>query len=358
MNDSPEASPLSTSPAATLTRADFEYPLPEDLIAQHPPAERGASRLLHVEPGATLRLTDLGFSDLTQRLLPGDLLIMNDTRVIKARLHGHKQSGGRIELLVERIETDCDAIAMIRSSHPPTTGSVLHFDGTTATVTSRSGAFFGLRFDMPVLALLDRAGALPLPPYIRHVPDANDDERYQTVYARHPGAVAAPTAGLHFDQALLARLAETGIQQAFVTLHVGAGTFQPMRHDDPAQHVMHAERYNVPAETVAAIAATRARGGRVVAVGTTSMRTLEAATSDNGTLAAGGGETALFIRPGYRFKAVDALITNFHLPGSTLMMLVAAFAGLDAIKAAYAHAVAQRYRFFSYGDAMLLERAP
>jgi S-adenosylmethionine:tRNA ribosyltransferase-isomerase len=358
MHDAPEASPPSTSPAATLTRGDFEYLLPEDLIAQHPPAERGASRLLHVEPGAGLRLTDLGFSDLTQRLLPGDLLIMNDTRVIKARLHGHKQSGGRIELLVERIETDCDAIAMIRSSHPPATGSVLHFDGATATVTSRSGAFFGLRFDMPVLALLDRAGALPLPPYIRHLPDANDDERYQTVYARHPGAVAAPTAGLHFDQALLARLAETGIQQAFVTLHVGAGTFQPMRHDDPAQHVMHAERYNVPVETVAAIAATRARGGRVVAVGTTSMRTLEAATSDNGTLAAGGGETALFIRPGYRFKAVDSLITNFHLPGSTLMMLVAAFAGLDAIKAAYAHAVAQRYRFFSYGDAMLLERAP
>lgn len=357
MHDSPEAPAASTSPAATLTRADFEYPLPDELIAQHPPAERGASRLLHVEPGATLRLTDLDFGDLTQRLLPGDLLIMNDTRVIKARLHGRKQSGGRIELLVERLDTDCDAIAMIRSSHPPAIGSVLHFDGATATVTSRDGAFFGLRFDMPVLALLDRAGALPLPPYIRHVPDANDHERYQTVYARHPGAVAAPTAGLHFDEALLARLDERGIGRAFVTLHVGAGTFQPMRHDDPAQHVMHAERYNVPTETVDAIDDTRARGGRVVAVGTTSLRTLESATSDNGTLTVGSSETALFIRPGYRFKAVDALITNFHLPGSTLMMLVAAFAGLDAIKAAYAHAVAQRYRFFSYGDAMLLERA-
>ncbi len=362
MHDSPEAPAASTSPAATLTRADFEYPLPDELIAQHPPAERGASRLLHVEPGAALpltdlRLTDLRISDLTRRLLPGDLLIMNDTRVIKARLHGHKHSGGKIELLVERIDTECEAIAMIRSSHPPAPGSMLHFDGATATVTSRDGAFFGLRFDMPVLALLDRAGALPLPPYIRHVPDAQDDERYQTVYARHPGAVAAPTAGLHFDETLLVRLAESGIGRAFVTLHVGAGTFQPMRHDDPAQHVMHAERYQVPVETVDAIAATRARGGRVVAVGTTSLRTLEAATSDSGILTAGSSETALFIRPGYRFKAVDALITNFHLPGSTLMMLVAAFAGLDAIRAAYAHAVAQRYRFFSYGDAMLLERA-
>jgi len=363
MHDSSEAPDASISPAATLTRADFEYPLPDELIAQHPPAERGASRLLHVEPGAALtpprlRLTDLLISNLPQRLQPGDLLIMNDTRVIKARLHGHKHSGGRIELLIERVDAECDAIAMIRSSHPPAPGATLHFDGATATVISRDGAFFGLRFDRPVLALLDRAGALPLPPYIRHVPDANDHERYQTVYARHPGAVAAPTAGLHFDETLLARLAESGIDRAFVTLHVGAGTFQPMRHDDPAQHVMHAERYNVPVETVSPISAARARGVRVVAVGTTALRTLEAATSDNGTLAAGSGETALFIRPGYRFKAVDALVTNFHLPGSTLMMLVAAFAGLDAIKAAYAHAVAQRYRFFSYGDAMLLERAP
>jgi S-adenosylmethionine:tRNA ribosyltransferase-isomerase len=352
--------PTPASPAAPdATRlSDYDYALPPELVAQHPPAARTASRLLHVEPTAAgaPRLTDLGFADLPSRLRAGDLLVLNDTRVIKARLAGRKASGGRIELLIERLLDAREAVAMVRASHPPAIGSVLALDGgARATVTSRDGAFFGLAFDAPVLELLERAGSLPLPPYIEHAPGEDDEARYQTVYARHPGAVAAPTAGLHFDEALFAALEAAGVSRAFVTLHVGAGTFLPVRDDDVSRHVMHAERYHVPAGTAEAVAATRARGGRVVAVGTTSMRTLESAARDDGTLAAGWGETALFIRPGFRFRAVDALVTNFHLPKSTLMMLVAAFAGLPAIRAAYAHAIERRYRFFSYGDAMLLE---
>jgi S-adenosylmethionine:tRNA ribosyltransferase-isomerase len=352
-------SPQTTDPA-TLRLSDYDFELPDALIAQHPPAVRGASRLLHVAPGdapGAPRLADRVFGDLPRLLAPGDLLVMNDTRVIKARLHGAKASGGRVELLVERVTGERDAVAMIRASHPPQPGSTLAFDGASATVVSRDGAFFALAFDAPVLPLLERAGRLPLPPYIRHAADDEDDERYQTVYARHPGAVAAPTAGLHFDDAMLAALEAAGIGRAFVTLHVGAGTFQPVREEDPSRHVMHAERYHVPEATAAAIAAARARGARVVAIGTTSLRTLEAAADADGRVAAGWGETALFVRPGYRFRVVDRLLTNFHLPRSTLLMLVAAFVGFDAMRAAYAHAVAQRYRFFSYGDAMLVEPA-
>ena len=354
--------PAPDADAPALRLSDFDYALPPELIAQHPPAVRTDSRLLHVVPhdGADdrPRLDDRAFTDLPSLLRPGDLLVLNDTRVIRARLHGRKASGGRIDALVERLDGEREAIAMIRASHPPHPGGVLHFDGgASATVTSRDGAFFGLSFDQPVLPLLERAGSLPLPPYIEHAPGAEDEDRYQTVYATHPGAVAAPTAGLHFDDALFEALAARGIGRAFVTLHVGAGTFLPVRDDDPARHVMHSERYHVPSDTVAALDATRAAGGRIVAVGTTSLRTLEAAADPEGRIAAGWGETALFVRPGYAFRAVDVLITNFHLPRSTLMMLVTAFSGLPAIRAAYAHAVAQRYRFFSYGDAMLLERS-
>ena len=353
------------APAPTLRLSDFDYALPPELIAQHPPAVRTASRLLRVRPGveeaeggSAPRLDDLGIADLPTLLQPGDLLVLNDTRVVRARLFGHKASGGRIELLVERIDGEREAVAMVRASKPPQVGGHLELDGgATATVRSRDGAFYGLVFDEPVLGLLERAGSLPLPPYIGHAPDAEDEDRYQTVYAKHPGAVAAPTAGLHFDDALFAALEARGVDRAFVTLHVGAGTFLPVRDDDPTRHVMHAERYHVPEATVAAIDAARARGARVVAVGTTSMRTLESAAGPGGHLATGWGETALFIRPGFAFRVVDALLTNFHLPKSTLMMLVSAFAGTDAIRAAYAHAVARRYRFFSYGDAMLLEPA-
>ena len=361
--------------------SDFDYELPTELIAQFPAAQRSASRLLRVLPrtpgGDTVTadrvasrpelpepvltdhvFADHVFADLPALLEPGDLLVMNDTRVIRARLFGHKASGGKVELLVERIESECEAVAMVRASHPPAIGSVLHFEGAQVTVRAREGAFFGLHFDTPVLALLERHGRLPLPPYIHHTPDAQDDERYQTVYARHPGAVAAPTAGLHMDAAVLEALAARGIHTAWLTLHVGAGTFQPIRDDDPERHVMHTEHYDISADTAAAIAQARARGARVVALGTTTLRALESAATDTGTVHAGRAETAIFIRPGYDFRVVDALVTNFHLPRSTLMMLVSAFAGLSTIRSAYAHAIAQRYRFFSYGDAMLLERRP
>jgi S-adenosylmethionine:tRNA ribosyltransferase-isomerase len=348
-----------SAPEPTLRLSDFDYALPPELIAQHPPVVRTASRMLRVRPGegkGAPQLEDLGVVDLPTLLDPGDLLVFNDTRVVRARLFGHKASGGRIELLVERIDGEHEAVAMVRASKPPQPGGRLELDGgATATVRSRDGAFYRLVFDEPVLGLLERAGSLPLPPYIGHAPNAEDENRYQTVYAKHPGAVAAPTAGLHFDDTLFAALEARGVARAFVTLHVGAGTFLPVRDDDPARHVMHSERYHVPEATVAAIDAARARGARVVAVGTTSMRTLESAAGPDARIAAGWGETALFIRPGFAFCVVDALLTNFHLPKSTLMMLVSAFAGTDAIRAAYAHAVARRYRFFSYGDAMLLE---
>lgn len=334
--------------------ADFDFDLPDELIAQFPPAVRGGSRLLHVE--ASSRLVDRWFSDLPALLRPDDLLVMNDTRVIKARLFGTKDSGGRVELLVERVLGEFEALTFIRASHAPKPGSRIRLaDDAVVEVLARQEDLTRLRFPRPVLDVLEQFGRLPLPPYIAHTPTADDEARYQTVYANEPGAVAAPTAGLHFDAAMLDALRAQGVRTAQVTLHVGAGTFQPVRVDDVADHRMHSERYTIPQATIDAINETRARGGRVVAVGTTSLRALEAA-AQTGKLHAGSGETDIFITPGYRFRVVDALITNFHLPKSTLLMLVSAFAGVDAIRAAYAHAIAERYRFFSYGDAMLLEK--
>jgi S-adenosylmethionine:tRNA ribosyltransferase-isomerase len=334
--------------------ADFDFDLPDELIAQFPPAVRGGSRLLHVE--ASGRLVDRWFSDLPALLRPDDLLVMNDTRVIKARLFGTKDSGGRVELLVERVLGEFEALAFIRASHAPKPGSRIRLaDDAVVEVLARQDDLTRLRFPRPVLEVLEQFGRLPLPPYIAHTPTADDEARYQTVYANEPGAVAAPTAGLHFDAAMLNALREKGVRTAQVTLHVGAGTFQPVRVDDVADHRMHSERYTIPQATVDAISETRSRGGRVVAVGTTSLRALEAA-AQAGKPHAGSSETDIFITPGYRFRVVDALITNFHLPKSTLLMLVSAFAGVDAIRAAYAHAIAERYRFFSYGDAMLLEK--
>ena len=337
--------------------SDFDYDLPPELIAQHPAAERTASRLLHVD-GTTGAIEDLRFTDILRLLDARDVLVVNDTRVIKARLHGRKDTGGEVEVLVERVLDAHRVLAMVRASKTPQAGRALVFEGTRATVLGRHEEFFELRFDAPVLEHLERHGEVPLPPYITHEAVDEDAARYQTVYAREPGAVAAPTAGLHFDEAMLAALRGKGVGMASVTLHVGAGTFQPVRVDDIADHVMHSEWYSIPQATVDAIAAARARGGRVVAVGTTSMRALEsaAAASGDGPLRAGSAETRLFITPGYRFRVVDRLVTNFHLPKSTLLMLVSAFAGAENIRRAYAHAVAQRYRFFSYGDAMLLER--
>jgi len=334
--------------------ADFDFDLPSDLIAQFPPAVRGGSRLLHVE--ASGALADRWFSDLPALLRPDDLLVINDTRVIKARLFGVKESGGKVELLVERVLGEFEALAFIRASHAPKPGSRIHLaEDVTLDVLARQEDLTQLRFPRPVFEVLQRLGRLPLPPYIEHAPTADDEARYQTVYANEPGAVAAPTAGLHFDEAMLAALREQGIRTVQVTLHVGAGTFQPVRVETLAEHRMHSERYTIPQATVDAIDQTRARGGRVVAVGTTSLRALEAAAQP-GKLHAGSGETDIFITPGYRFRVVDALITNFHLPRSTLLMLVSAFAGVDTIRAAYAHAIRERYRFFSYGDAMLLEK--
>jgi S-adenosylmethionine:tRNA ribosyltransferase-isomerase len=343
-----------------LTVDDFDFPLPPELIAQHPAVERTGSRLLHV--GGS-QLGDRRFADLPGLLAAGDLLVFNDTRVIKARFFGHKESGGQVEVLLERIADATHAIAQIRASKSPKPGTRLRLaDAFEVVVTGRAGAsgeFFALEsVDRSSLwDLAEQHGELPLPPYIEHPVDDADETRYQTVYARAPGAVAAPTAGLHFDEAMLAALSVQGVQTAFLTLHVGAGTYQPVRVEKIAEHRMHSERFAIPKATVDAIAATRAAGGRVIAVGTTSLRALESAGNDDGTVRAGSAETDIFITPGYRFRVVDRLITNFHLPKSTLLMLVSAFAGYDAIRAAYIHAVAERYRFFSYGDAMLLERS-
>ncbi|MGH8618219.1 MAG: tRNA preQ1(34) S-adenosylmethionine ribosyltransferase-isomerase QueA [Burkholderiales bacterium] len=345
--------------------SDFDYDLPDALIAQHPLAERGASRLLHLD-GDSGGCTDRMFRDLESLIGPRDVLVFNDTRVIKARLLGHKASGGRLEVLVERVLGGGRVLAQVRASKSPREGHRLFLaEGVVAQVEGREGQFYRLKFEFcdDVFALLEAHGAIPLPPYIEHLPDAEDSRRYQTVYAREPGAVAAPTAGLHFDEGLLERLRARGVTLAWLTLHVGAGTFQPVREDEVARHVMHSEWYRVPEETVAAIRAARARGGRVVAVGTTSLRALEAAAAGGelaagGTPASGSGETNLFIVPGYNFQVVDRLVTNFHLPRSTLLMLVAAFGGADNVRRAYRHAVEQHYRFFSYGDAMLIERAP
>jgi len=345
---------------SALTLADFDYCLPPELIAQTPAPARSASRLLHLDGAGHLH--DRLFADLPTLLRPHDLLVCNDTRVIKARLHGRKASGGRVEVLIERLTGTHQALAHVRASKSPKAGSTLHLaDAFDATVQGRQGELFVLDFPAPVLDLLDTHGATPLPPYITHAADAEDESRYQTVYARAPGAVAAPTAGLHFDADLLAQLDAQQVARAFVTLHVGAGTFQPVRVQNLSEHVMHAEWYSVPQATVDAIARARERGGRVIAVGTTSVRALEsaaAACSADAPLSAGQGETRLFITPGYRYRVIDALITNFHLPQSTLLMLVSALAGMAPIRRAYAHAIARRYRFFSYGDAMFIEPPP
>ena len=337
---------------------DFDFHLPEELIAQFPAAERSASRLLHLD-GSSGALHDHMFRELPALLKRGDLLLFNDTRVIKARLFGHKASGGSVEVLVERVLDDRRALAHVRASRSPKPGSRLRLaDAIDVEVLGRQDDLFLLDFqdDAPLLQLLDRHGSLPLPPYITHAAGVSDEERYQTIYARMPGAVAAPTAGLHFDDPMLAQLQEHGIAIAYVTLHVGAGTFQPVRVDTIAEHKMHSELYSVPDETVALIEKTRQQGGRITAVGTTVLRALESAAR-SGELKGGSGETDIFITPGYRFRVVERLLTNFHLPKSTLLMLVSAFAGLDHVQQAYRHAIAERYRFFSYGDAMLIERA-
>jgi len=334
---------------------DFDFELPEALIAQHPPETRGTSRLLHVCGDV---LEDCEFGDLLRFVRPNDLLVLNDTKVIKARLFGQKESGGRVEVMVERILDDHEVLAQVRASKSPKAGSLLQLAGViTAEVLGRDGEFFHLRFngDEPVLALLERHGKLPLPPYITHAAGNDDELRYQTVFARESGAVAAPTAGLHFDEAMLDRLGQAGVNLAYVTLHVGAGTFQPVRAEFVHEHTMHSERYEIPPETVVAVATAKAAGGRVIAVGTTSLRALESAAA-SGALQAGSAETRIFITPGYRFRVVDVLLTNFHLPRSTLLMLVCAFGGMQNLLAAYRHAVANQYRFFSYGDAMLIER--
>ena len=342
-----------------LTLEDFDFDLPPELIAQHPAAERTASRLLHVA-GNTLH--DRRFADLPQLVAPGDLLVFNNTKVIKARLFGQKESGGQIEVMIERIVDRRHAVAQIRASKSPKPGSrILLENAFTMTVTGRTGEhgeFFALELasDGDLYLLTEAHGRLPLPPYITHNAQSEDETRYQTVYARHTGAVAAPTAGLHFDDAMLEQLQQHGARLAWLTLHVGAGTFQPVRVQNVAEHRMHSERFDLPQATVEAIADTRARGGRVIAVGTTSLRALEAA-AQSGELRAGPAETDIFITPGYRFRVIDRLITNFHLPKSTLLMLVSAFAGMDTMRAAYRHAIEQRYRFFSYGDAMLLEKS-
>ncbi len=338
-----------------LTR-DFHYDLPPALIAQYPLDQRTASRLLVLTPDGGLR--DEAIPALTNLLKPGDLLVLNNTQVIPARLFGRKESGGKVEILIERLLGEHEALAQVRASKSPKPGTRLHLDeGPVIGMVAREGDLFRLHsLNQPWMEILDRHGHIPLPPYIERSDERLDARRYQTVFAREPGAVAAPTAGLHFSETLLAELAERGVERAEVTLHVGAGTFQPVRVERVEDHRLHAERVTVPAETCDKIAACRARGGRVVAVGTTCVRSLEAAAGE-GELAPFQGETRLFITPGYRFRVVDALLTNFHLPESSLIMLVAAFGGYERVMAAYRHAVEQRYRFFSYGDAMFLERA-
>jgi len=345
-----------------LKKSDFHYELPPELIAQAPLAERSASRLL-VVPQPPAPLQDRSFRDLTELLQPGDLLVFNDTRVIPARLFGQKSTGGRVEILIERLLGGSEARAQLGVSKSPKPGARIALDaGGEAEVLGRDGEFYRLRFHVPesLEQWLLHAGRLPLPPYIQREPGHDDAERYQTVFAREVGAVAAPTAGLHFDEALLQQLRERGVEFGHVTLHVGAGTFQPVRAEHLDQHVMHSEWLNVGAGLIEQIRRTRAAGGRVVAVGTTVVRALESATRHDGDQSGEGelqpfaGETRLFILPGYRIRSVDGLITNFHLPESTLLMLVSAFAGKERMFAAYAHAIAERYRFFSYGDAMLL----
>jgi len=342
----------------SLSIDEFDYELPPELIAQHPSGTRSASRLLCVGAGA---ISDTRFSELPRLLEAGDLLVFNDTKVIKARLFGKKETGGHIEVLIERLLPAGEALAQVHAGRPAKPGSTLHLEGgLELRVLGRVGEFYHLRFPegASVLELLERHGSVPLPPYITHAPRGEDEQRYQTVYARSAGAVAAPTAGLHFDEPLLASLAQRGVESAYVTLHVGAGTFQPVREKNLAEHRMHGERYEIPAATVAAIEAAKRRGGKVIAVGTTTVRCLEASAAARGAPVAGDAETDLFITPGFEFRVVDRLITNFHLPKSTLLVLVSAFAGIEPVRRAYRHAIEQRYRFYSYGDAMLVDKIP
>lgn len=349
---------LSGAPRA-FTLSDFDFELPEALIAQHPATARSASRLLDGRGDA---IADRRFGDLPDLLQPGDLLVFNDTKVVKARLFGQKASGGKLELLIERVlsphsDAGHEVAAHMKVSKKPLPGAVLQMDGGfTATLLGRwpnvDGPLYQFRLSSDPYALMAQHGHVPLPPYITHTDSADDEQRYQTVFAKNPGAVAAPTAALHFDEAMLEKLATRGIARASVTLHVGAGTFQPVKTEQIADHVMHFERFDVPQATHEAIAACKARGGRVVAVGTTTVRALESAAQFGPAC----DDTNIFITPGFEFKVVDLLLTNFHLPKSTLMMLVSAFSGYEHIMALYQHAIAQRYRFFSYGDAMLLAR--
>lgn len=338
-----------------MKKSDFDFQLPHELIAQTPLPERSASRLLHLDVPAQ-SLVDRAFRDLPDLLRAGDLLVFNDTRVLPARLYGRKSSGGAVEILIERVTGAHEATVQLRVSKKPATDGVIELaDGSHATVLGRDEGFFKLRFDSPepLEKLLGKLGEMPLPPYIERSADESDRERYQTVYAREPGAVAAPTAGLHFDEATLEKLRGRGVDFGYVTLHVAAGTFSPMRAEDIREHRMHREWLNVGASLVEQIKRTRAAGGRVIAVGTTVVRALESATVE-GQLHPFAGETQIFIFPGYHFSSIDGLITNFHLPQSTLLMLVSALAGREFVLDAYRHAVAQRYRFFSYGDAMLI----
>lgn len=340
-----------------MERSEFRYCLPPELIAQAPARTRSASRLLVLD-GATGQLSDRLFPDIVELLEYGDLLVLNDTRVVPARIHGRKESGGRVEILLDRIVSENQVTAQLRSSRSPVSGAVIRLpDGATARVVGRDGAMFRLEFDREASSYFEAHGRVPLPPYIGHEPTEADAERYQTVFARCPGAVAAPTAGLHFDEEIFARLDERGVDRGFITLHVGAGTFAPVRTEKIEAHRIHAERVAVGARLCAQIASTRTHGGRVVAVGTTVVRALETAARE-GVVKPFDGDTELFIYPGFRFRVVDAMLTNFHLPESSLIMLVAAFAGHGNVMRAYRHAVAERYRFFSYGDAMFITPDP
>jgi len=342
---------------------DFDFYLPSQLIAQHPTIDRTSSRMLHLN-SIDGSLSDKKFLDLPNLLQAGDLLIFNDTRVIKARLFGHKHTGGNVEILIERVIDEHTAYAHVRASRSPKVGSLMKLsDVFDVVVTARHNDLFELRFlsETSVLDLLEQHGALPLPPYITHEATSEDEDRYQTVFSKHLGAVAAPTAGLHFNDIMLEVLKQKGVEIAYVTLHVGAGTFQPVRVDDINEHKMHSELYSISQKTIDMIVETKNRGSKVIAIGTTVLRALESSarvckSNPDGTLQAGSNETDIFISPGYHFKVVDRLFTNFHLPKSTLLMLVSAFAGMTNIKSAYAHAIEQQYRFFSYGDAMLIEK--